>query len=78
MCALPDDYDGLVGADAAPTTHGIMLAALKRLDAWWMRDFPQGPDGDLSWCNGLGQLSEDTCAIWRDIRSAIARAEARP
>lgn len=49
-----------------------MLAALKTIDAWWLSDFPAGPEGDRTW-HGLGTTIE----IWLGIRAAIAKAEGR-
>lgn len=53
-----------------------MLVALKKIDASWTESFPGGPDGDRAWCGGIGRLSEETVELWREIRAAIAKAEA--
>lgn len=59
----------------ACNAHYQMLEALKALDAWWTDSFPAGPDAeDVSY--GFGKLSEDTLVIWRQVRAAIAAAEA--
>lgn len=59
----------------ACNAHYQMLEALKALDAWWTDSFPAGPDAeDVSY--GFGKLSSDTLAIWRQVRAAIAAAEA--
>lgn len=59
----------------ACNAHYQMLEALKALDAWWADSFPAGPDAeDISY--GFGKLSEGTLAIWRQVRAAIAAAEA--
>jgi hypothetical protein len=52
-----------------------MLEALKGLDAYWTEDFPKGPDGPRT--HGFGEVSEDTMQVWRNVRSAIAKAEGR-
>jgi len=44
-----------------------LLNAAAELDAWWTKDYPDGPDGHSI-------LSEDTREIWRNIRAAIRRA----
>lgn len=45
-------------------------AALVALDAFWTASFPAGPDADdLS--HGLGRLSSETIAIWKQARAAI-------
>lgn len=54
-----------------------MYQALAKLDDWWTADFPGGPNGDRTALGGMGRLSDETCKIWRQIRSAIAKAEAR-
>lgn len=53
-----------------------MLVALMAVDASWTEEFPDGPDGSRNW-NNVGTLSSDTVAIWRSIRSAIAKADGR-
>lgn len=53
-----------------------VLAALKALDAYWTEDFPGGPDGPRTVMNGLGVIADDTIAIWKEVRAAIAAAEA--
>lgn len=59
----------------ACNTHYQMLEALKALDASWTAEFPAGPDTeDLRY--GIGRLSEETVGIWKQIRAAIAAAEA--
>jgi hypothetical protein len=58
-----------------------MLSVLKRLDAFWMEDFPSGPIKDAQAKEGTltrimtGSLSDDTVAIWSEIRAVIAKAE---
>lgn len=52
-----------------------MMDALKKLNAWWLDDFPNEPDGEYP--NRLCTLSDDTKNIWREIQSAIAKAEGR-
>lgn len=76
---VAEAYDGGEGTAAfihrACNAHYQMLEALKALDAWWTDSFPAGPDAaDVSY--GFGKLSEDTLAIWRQVRAAIAAAEA--
>ena len=51
-----------------------LLAALGRLDAYWLETFPGGPDGDVSYAGGIGQLADECVDLWRDIRAAIAKA----
>jgi hypothetical protein len=55
-----------------------MLSALKAIDDFWTDAFPDGPDGAASALGGLLTLTEDTLAVWRKIRAAIARAEGAP
>jgi hypothetical protein len=54
-----------------------MLAALKALDANWSEFWPLGPDVPKS-DTRIAEIADDTAAIWRDIRAAIAKAEAKP
>jgi hypothetical protein len=53
--------------DAAPD----LLAVLKSLDACWCKELPDGPPADdvTHW------LQDDTRAVWRAARAAIAKAE---
>lgn len=51
-----------------------LLEALKAIDSFWTESFPGGPEGSREWAGGLGHLSDETIAIWRTIRAAIARA----
>lgn len=56
-----------------------LLAVARALDDHWTADFPGGPDnwdtpGAATILGGLGRLSEETLAIWRQARAAIERA----
>ncbi|WP_106724256.1 hypothetical protein [Pseudaminobacter soli (ex Li et al. 2025)] len=57
--------------------HSHLLAALKAMDAFWTEHHPEGPDGDPATLGGLVALTDDTLEVWRTIRAAIAKAEAR-
>lgn len=45
---------------------------LHRFDNLWLSSFPDGPDGSLEWCGGLGYMSDESVTLWRKVRSAIA------
>ena len=53
------------------------LKVCRELDRHWTEDFPEGPDGKVEILGGAGRLSEDTLAIWRSARAAIAKAEGK-
>lgn len=55
-----------------------LVEALQALDASWSEDFPDGPDGDLTFHAGFGRMSDDTAALWRTIRAALAKALGQP
>lgn len=47
-----------------------LLEALVALDDDWTSEFPDGPDTQLK----FGRLADETLAIWRKARAAIAKA----
>jgi hypothetical protein len=51
-----------------------MLVVLKRLDASWSKDLPEGPDTPER--NGV-RIYPEHAAIWRSVRAAIAQAEGK-
>jgi hypothetical protein len=51
-----------------------LFDALSAVDRDWTEAFPEGPDGNLEWCGGLGCMSDKTAEIWRGIRAALAKA----
>ena len=60
-----------------------LVAALKRLDAYWLQEFPAGPSEPENTTNLLvqairGRLAAETIDIWNDIRAALAKAEGQP
>lgn len=57
---------------AAPDLKALAVA----LDNFWTADFPGGPDAPID-ANGHFRLSDDTIALWRQCRAAIAKAEGR-
>ena len=57
---------------AAPDLKALAVA----LDNFWTADFPGGPDAPID-ANGHFRLSDDTTALWRQCRAAIAKAEGR-
>jgi hypothetical protein len=74
-------------AEAVANAHLIaaapdMLTALKTLDAFWTKDFPDGPGDASEPADTLlaavkARLTTDTIELWRNVRSAIAKAEGR-
>lgn len=61
--------------------HAELVAALKWLDAYWTETFPGGPDEPEHTTDPLakslgGRLSDETVSGWRNIRAALAKAEA--
>lgn len=52
-----------------------MFDALAALDAWWTAEWPGGPDTDDI---RILRLSDETIAIWRAIRAALAKADFVP
>lgn len=57
---------------AAPDLKALAVA----LDNLWTAGFPGGPDAPID-ANGHFRLSDDTTALWRQCRAAIAKAEGR-
>lgn len=51
-----------------------MAEALALLDASWLQDFPEGPNGDYS--ERLIKPGEEHLAIWRTARAALRKAGA--
>ena len=47
-----------------------LLTVVAKLDAWWTKDMPAGPEGDRvrGW-----PISDDTRELWREMRAALAR-----
>jgi hypothetical protein len=81
MGELADEHAAY--AVRASNAHEALVGALRRLDAFWREDFPEGPDGDPKCKTGLAaalgaRLSENTLEIWREIRAAIALADEVP
>jgi hypothetical protein len=56
-----------------------LLAALKRIDEWFMLWAPKGPDDFRTsfTAEGWPSLHPEVVAIWRQARSAIAKAEGK-
>jgi hypothetical protein len=81
MFDLADDHAAY--AVRAVNAHGALVEALKKIDAYWTEDFPEGPDGDTSVKTGIfslvgAKLSDSTLEIWREIRSALELAAEVP
>jgi hypothetical protein len=82
MFELADEHAAY--AVRAANAHATLVGALRKVDAHWTEDFPGGPEGDLSYRNGVFQyvngarLSDSTLEIWRAIRAALALAAEIP
>lgn len=69
-----DERDSIA---AAAVAFDDMLEALRALDKFWTDEFPKGPDVPAPFPNPDVRLGEDTIAIWKQIRAAIANAEGK-
>jgi hypothetical protein len=54
-----------------------LLDFAKAIDASWTEYHPSGPYGYTTTLCGLGNLSEETIALWKAARAAIAKAEGK-
>jgi hypothetical protein len=65
--------------DRLREVNAELLAALKRIDEWWTRSAPGGPD-DNRLCLTTGfnvSLHPELVGIWRQARAAISKAEGK-
>lgn len=77
LCATGDSTQEMETANARLISAAPDLKALAvALDNFWTADFPGGPDAPID-ANGHFRLSDDTTALWRQCRAAIAKAEGR-
>lgn len=54
-----------------------LLEALRAIDDFWTERIPDGPDHTKDAIGRPRKMSDPTVAVWRTIRSAIAKAEGR-
>ena len=59
-----------------------MYEALKAINNYWLEDFPGGPNEPDDTTNELAKLfkaslSPETILVWRQIQSALAKAEGK-